>query len=1102
MLLPVVCRAQDGLPICSIPFQVGKHKEEEDMILRGKLVAETPLYRGNARKTLFTRDEDGTHRLISLAGEISGTAQSLMDAFIGQSRDGRNIGLLNRLWLRLYGVPLPDKLITRVECKLRQESYPRGNLFDLRMGLKLDEDRWAAEANANYKMETVYRHSVFDLVLSVNDSLLQQNDNQARLYYLLRELQEGRFWFGAGKSKGLGRVRLEMEMPFPQPEKPPAVNPAANHLRLTLAFNALNPVLVGWNWGKVDPEVPSFAAVEGQVLVQAMRTLPEPIRQRLELGLAGPILSPEDWKARFAQLLPRTIAIWLMEQSAGEVETWRLPAAGLAKLSKGKYALSKSILDDIQPLVEKPFPSQQAAETALKEALGKKANMAKRVLEVMVHEKQGRQALNRDAWREVADSLGLDQALAEPLAERIQDEAALVAILAPACQRILPGLFQQVDQQITLIRSDSWVDVELATREEHLRIKTMLLEGRISEEQWGDPNRVPEGISRAVWRDFVNDHRRVRYQHMIHPGNLHKSIVNDQNFIAFLKTYRERVRQELAQPYHIDFRAGGPFNREVSRKYGKPYDTMFMRMLSWAPSSQEQGTWEIYIPGSTIKGAFRKRATQVLRTVWGETKETEEVLDRLFGTQGQRGLVLFSDAYLTDPYDPERAWCSMDGVRMDPQTGRPLEAAKRDYLFAYGTHLTFQLQLDLQDIHPRDQEAISLLTHLLHDFQRGDIPLGGEKTSGFGWVQATANSLTWLTADPAGVSEMLFGERFLVQDGLWQRLDLEGEAARDALEFIRPLVPPKARVAATPPRAEAGFVSHRAFGGYCGKLLVEAEVLTPLHVRESGEPSQRAKLADGPVNGWDFFSMSPPEAAHRADQRLYALPSRSLKGMIRHIYTIASDSREPSSDIGRLNPADRLFGWVGQGPNQALTGRLSFSFALFQDPELAWFKVPYPYGHWQYRAGRWEQAPGSPATQVQIAKAWRLFLHTPLAPIVQQVDDFRPDTAQASYFRAILPGTRARFTIRCWNLEEEELQRLLWCVALEEGLAHKLGKHRYLGMGSLRLRILPESYLIDWAMRYAGEPEEQWRLPVPAWTQVAVIEHYADLRRALRAEQL
>jgi hypothetical protein len=44
------------------------------MILRVKLYAESPINRGDARKTLFTRDGDGTQRLVSLAGEIQGTA--------------------------------------------------------------------------------------------------------------------------------------------------------------------------------------------------------------------------------------------------------------------------------------------------------------------------------------------------------------------------------------------------------------------------------------------------------------------------------------------------------------------------------------------------------------------------------------------------------------------------------------------------------------------------------------------------------------------------------------------------------------------------------------------------------------------------------------------------------------------------------------------------------------------------------------------------------------------------------------------------------------------------------------------------------------------
>ena len=172
------------------------------MILEGKLFLESPLYRGNARKTLFTRDGDGTQRLVSLAGEVAGTAESLMDAFIGRSRNGRNVGLLDKLWFRLYGSSLPEGLISRVECELRKECYPKEHFFDLRMGIKLDEDRWAAEANANYKMETLFRNSVFNFTMYVNDQPLNQGENMSRLYYLLGELKEGRFWFGAGNSQG------------------------------------------------------------------------------------------------------------------------------------------------------------------------------------------------------------------------------------------------------------------------------------------------------------------------------------------------------------------------------------------------------------------------------------------------------------------------------------------------------------------------------------------------------------------------------------------------------------------------------------------------------------------------------------------------------------------------------------------------------------------------------------------------------------------------------------------------------------------------------------------------------------------------------------
>lgn len=1078
------------------------------MNIEGTLYAESPIYRGNARKTLFTRDGDGTHRLVSLAGEIGGTAESLMDAFIGQDRKGKNTGLLNQLWKRLYGTPMPDRLITQVNCSLQKSSYPRDHLFDLRMGIRLDEDRWAAEANANYKMETLFRHSGFDFTLSVNDSLLKQDENAAKLYYLLQELIEGRFWFGAGKSKGLGRLRLEMDAPFSVPATPPKLHSRANHLRLHLAFDSANPVLVGWNWGKIDPESPSFAAVEGRLLVNAMRDLPGAVRKRLAMSLGGPILSPDNWKNKFAEHLPRVLAIWIQEDAQSQdQERWILPETEVKKLGKGKYKLSKKILTKLQPLTEKAYSTVEDAEAEITEAMADKENMISRVVKLLEQQQVTEKMIGETLWNEVSTFLALksDSVVKAHLEAALDDEQNLIKVLKPICESAYPRLNQQIDHQIALLQSDSWVDEELEQRQTHLQIKEMLLNGEISEAQWRDAKHPPKGISHNAWREFLDSHRRVRYRHITHGKNLKKSIANDENMIAFLKSYRSQTRQELAQPYNIDFRTGGASNREISRKYGKPYDTVFMRMLSWAPSKEEQGAWEVYIPGSTIKGAFRKRASQVLKTLIGETSKTGRLIDKLFGAQGQRGLLFFSDAYLSDPADPEKAWCSMDGVKMDPKSGNPLESAKRDFLYAYGQQLAFQCQIDVQDLRSGDLEAFSVFLHLLQDFQRGDIPLGGEKTSGFGWVKADLKQLEWLTADSQGVSQMIFPDQSLQQDGVWQTLILQGERALEALQAGQSSLAVEKTVSDTSaPKAKAGFISHRAFGGYCGMLYVAAETLTPLSIQESGEPSFRQNLEDGPVNGWDFFSMSPPKASQREDARQYALPSKSLRGMLRHIYAIASDSREESKMVTELNPTDSLFGWVGRGQNQAIMGRVSISFGYFHEPQLAWFAAPYPYGNWQFQNGTWRNDAEARASKLHINGHWRLFSHAPLAPSVQQQETFAPDSAQKSYFRAILPGGAAQFSVRFWNLEEEELQRLIWTIALEPELAHKMGKHRYLGFGSLRLRILPQSYLIDWTARYQGKPEQEWQKPLDLerWRKTRVIAHYEELRKALNAAQL
>jgi len=1068
------------------------------MLLKGKLIAESPIYRGNARKTLFTRDGDGTQRLVSLSGEISGTAQALMDAFIGKSRNGKNIGLINALWLRLYDSPMPDTLIRRVDCKLSKDSYPDNNFFDMRMGIRLNEDRGAAEANANYKMETVFKNSIFDFNMDINDSLLRKGDLLAQLYYVLEEIQGGRFWFGAGKTKGLGRCLLQLEKKLPKPLKTPKIPSQANHLTIGIDISASNPLLVGWNWGKIDPNVPAFAAIEGKILLEGLKGIPDPIIKRLNMSIGGPISSPEDWKEKFKQFLPKAILAWLSDQGGNEKSVWIFPTSGMAKLGKGKYPLQKKLLNKVKQLGDQQFNTKDAAIEAFNAALGKEAKKAKRALDILESSKSVSEGLDKSTWQVLADPLGWPESAYDEISALMSDEDELIKRIEKLLAPSYTQLMQQVDRQVKLIQSDAWIDMEISIREEHIMIKQMVGDGKISEWDWGDSNSPPKGIKSATWKEFMSSHSRVRYKHMQNRTNLTKSIQNDQNVIAFLRDYRNRTRQELSQDKLTDFRSGGPGGRFISKQYGKPYDTVFMRMLTWKQSAKKEG-WEIYIPGSTIKGAFRKRASQVLKTLWGESSpKTRYVLDRMFGVQGKRGHLLFSDAYLKDPESPDRVWCSMDGVRMDPSTGKPIEEAKCDYLFAYGNQLFFDMRIDIIDIIEKDEEVLSVLTFLLRDFQDGEIPLGGEKTNGFGWANSNVNKLQWQTAQSSKVVNKwlnLLLPKDLTSDGPWQKATITQDNVAGALT---PLVPLRADVKAnTPPMAKEGFISHRSFGGHCGILTLEAKTLTPLTIKESGEATFTSHIDDNPVYGWDHFSMSPPSKADRDDNKNYAIPSKTLKGMIRHIYSIASDSSNTSPNLGSLNDTDSLFGWVGHGPNQAIMGRLSVDFAYFEDPSLAWFKVPYPYGKWIFDE-KWKDTKSKEAIKPFKIKNWRVFKHTPVAPCVVQSDEFNADTFQASYNRGILPENTARFNIRFWNLETEELQRLIWCLVLEKGLAHKCGNGRYLGMGSLQLSILPESYTINWEQRYQSD---QWKDPIDIskWLKKDCIKNYNALKDALDA---
>ena len=70
--------------------------------------------------------------------------------------------------------------------------------------------------------------------------------------------------------------------------------------------------------------------------------------------------------------------------------------------------------------------------------------------------------------------------------------------------------------------------------------------------------------------------------------------------------------------------------------------------------------------------------------------------------------------------------------------------------------------------------------------------------------------------------------------------------------------------------------------------------------------------------------------------------------------------------------------------------------------------------------------------------------------------------------RCVAPGTRFHFVVNFWNLTDEELEKLIWSLKLNDNCAHKLGKGKALGLGSCKITIdAQNSHLYNWKDRYA-----------------------------------
>ena len=273
---------------------------------------------------------------------------------------------------------------------------------------------------------------------------------------------------------------------------------------------------------------------------------------------------------------------------------------------------------------------------------------------------------------------------------------------------------------------------------------------------------------------------------------------------------------------------------------------------------------------------------------------------------------------------------------------------------------------------------------------------------------------------------------------------------------------------------------HHTFSGLSGRLWCELEALTPL------------LIGDGQVPNIQFVR-------HKHNGQPY-IPGTSLKGAIRSLVEVVGNgtvpfsvsveprhqpgnAKEDTGGVSQLDPITRTFGYLHQSDSNVFAGLIHFSNAEFATS-------PQPPNQWQesYKVVVGKPQPSHAAFYPGSNK--RKFYHhhpgvTELVKAPQNID-------QVKNVRPAPPGTRFHFTVDFTNLRDDELNLLLYCLALEEQvtvtlsskalgkdeaqdsvilegpLRHKIGGAKPHGAGSVYIRITKMELCKDATARYRG----------------------------------
>lgn len=245
-------------------------------------------------------------------------------------------------------------------------------------------------------------------------------------------------------------------------------------------------------------------------------------------------------------------------------------------------------------------------------------------------------------------------------------------------------------------------------------------------------------------RDAERNGGSIEYKgRQVNKYNLEKAHTNDRNIVEFFKHYGDKIRAYLDEDTHKDYREKTKLQNPQGYDDAKIYDKLPVKLLS------KDGFDEIYIPGSTLKGAFRARAQQIVKTIFDSNElhchvGTGTTVDKcprgcivceLFGKMGDKSKILFYDAY---PVGEIKLYPA-DSVPICRVSGKGLN--KSNLLFAYNPEAYMETKVLIKNIRETDKWMLALIGHVLKDLTLGDIPIGTGKWCGLGRLKGQITSV-------------------------------------------------------------------------------------------------------------------------------------------------------------------------------------------------------------------------------------------------------------------------------------------------------------------------------------------------------------------------